>query len=179
MNIYSKKTNFEKIYRETYNNTLKFVIIRCNNLDDVNDIIQDTYFELFKKLKKQKIKTTDINNFIFGIANNIIKRHYSKKSKTSYFINNNNDDKNEFNIVDDFNLEENFITKENVQFLWEYVKKKDLITAKIFNLYFALDMKISDIAENLDLDISNVKNRIYRTLKELRKEVNNNEQQNL
>lgn len=44
--------NFEEIYNSTYKNTLKYIIVHCNNMDDVNDIIQDTYTEFYKKLQK-------------------------------------------------------------------------------------------------------------------------------
>lgn len=39
--------------------------------------------------------------------------------------------------------------------------------AKIFYLYYAEDITIKDIASELKLSESNVKNHLYRTLKEL------------
>lgn len=71
-------------------------------------------------------------------------------------------------IKDDFDLEQEIITKDNVQTIWDYVKNKDIVTAKIFYLYFSFGLKISDIAKELHLNESNVKNKIYRTLKELK-----------
>ena len=34
---------FEQIYNDTYDNVLKYVICKSNNLNDVDDIIQETY----------------------------------------------------------------------------------------------------------------------------------------
>lgn len=45
---------FEEIYSRTYKNTLKYILLHCQNLDDVNDIIQDTYVELYKNVKRKK-----------------------------------------------------------------------------------------------------------------------------
>lgn len=46
----------------------------------------------------------------------------------------------------------------------------------MFYLYFVLDLKISDISKELDISESNVKHKLYRTIKELKtklgKEVN-------
>ena len=169
MSVKITREKFKEIYQTTYNNTLKFVIVRCNNIESVNDIIQDTYLELLKIIKKKKVVEVDnINNYVLGITNNIIKRHYHKKNKEniiSYY----QESEKEFEIIDSFNLEEEIITKENVSEVWEYVRKKDLITSKIFYLYFALGLKISDIAKELEIGESNVKNKIYRTLKELKK----------
>ena len=41
-----REENFKEIYRETYSETLKFIVIKCNNMEDINDILQDTYLEL-------------------------------------------------------------------------------------------------------------------------------------
>lgn len=159
---------FEKIYKETYNYLLKFIVIKCYNIDDVNDIIQDTYVELYRITKKNNEKIENINAFLCGIATNIIKRHYHKKNKILVFQNINSEDENLNEIPDDFDLEEKIITQENVEKVWKYIKNKDVITAKIFYLYFGLDEKISDIAKKLEINESTVKNKIYRNLKELK-----------
>ena len=134
------RENFEEIYEKTYSKALKLAIIKCKNIDDINDIIQDTYFELLKILKKKKIlEIEDVEKYILGIENNIIKRHYHKKKK------------------------DNIIT---------YYQEQDNLEKEIediFYLYFALGMKISEISKELDIGSSNVKNRIYRTLKEIKK----------
>lgn len=170
MSTQIEEKDFKEIYHHTYQKTLKFVVIRCNNMDDINDIIQDTYLELLKKLRSKKIlELENIDNFILGIANNIIKRHYckiSKNKKALYYL----DDEEEYEEVkDDFDLEQDFITKENVKEVWNYIKNHELEIAKIFYLYFSLGLKISEIAKELDLKESNVKNKLYRTLKQLRK----------
>lgn len=158
---------FEKIYENTYNNLLKFIVINCYNIDELNDIIQDTYVELYKIMKRKKqIHIENINAFICGIAKNIIKRHYYKKNKLVVYQNLENE--NSYQIQDDFDLEEEIINKENAKQVWEYVKTKDCNTSKVFYLYFGLDEKISDISKELGLNESTVKNKIYRTLKELK-----------
>ena len=72
------------------------------------------------------------------------------------------------NIQDDFCLEDVVLTKEDAKEVWEYLKKKDLETAKIFYLHFSEALKISEIAEKMQISQSSVKNKIYRTLKEMK-----------
>ena len=45
---------FEEIYNKTYKTTLKYIVLHCSNLEDVNDIIQDTYVELYNNIKRKK-----------------------------------------------------------------------------------------------------------------------------
>lgn len=176
MSIQISENDFEKIYQETYLSTLKFITIRCYDLEDVNDILQDTYVEFYKVLlRKKKLILEKSESFINGIAKNVIKRHFSKKRNLVSLV---NDDGENIEIADDFNVEQDFITKENAKKIFHYIKNKDLLTAKTFYLYFIFGMKISEIAEELVLSQSNVKNKIYRTLKELKEILGKEEGEN-
>ena len=169
---------FEKIYKDTYDYLLKFIVIKCYNINDVNDIIQDTYIELYKILKKNKKQIQNMDSFICGIAINIIKRYYYKKNKIVILLNNDEENDISNTIPDDFNIEENLINKENTERIWEYIENKDIHTIKIFYLYFRFYEKISDIAKELNLSESTVKNKLYRTLKEIKKNFEKEEDKN-
>lgn len=159
--------DFENIYQRTYDNTLKFIVIKCNNIDDINDIIQDTYIELYHKLQRKNIDAENEENYIVGIAKNIIKRHYRKVKNENSEISINEYENME--VSDDINIEDNFITQENAKDVWNYIENKDIITTKVFYLYYILGYKIEEIAEEMNLNLSNVKSRIYRNIKEMKK----------
>lgn len=74
---------FEQIYNETYKNTLKYVICRCSNLNDADDIIQETYLELYRVLKDGK-EILDKQAYINAIAKNKVIKYFkvNKKIKT-------------------------------------------------------------------------------------------------
>lgn len=129
------KEQFELIYNETYNKTLKYIICKCNKLEDVNDIIQDTYVELYKNLKrKNKLEIEKIDDYIIGITKNILKKYYKNKKQNLYML------KNEINeeltcLKDDFDLEASIITKENVRRSMElYRIKRRSYTKNIFTI---------------------------------------------
>lgn len=51
----------DDIYNETYDDILKYVVIHAKSLDDVNDLIQNIYFSLFKKIKaKHNIENIEL-----------------------------------------------------------------------------------------------------------------------
>lgn len=162
---------FNELYDETYNDVLKYVVCRCSNINDVNDIIQETYLELYKILNKKKLENTNVKAFIKGIANNKIKKHYSllyKIQTLSIFSTNEKDISFIETIKDDFDLEKLIIDQELFFEAWNYVKNKKLIIVKIFFLYYSQDLTIKEIASDLGLSESFVKNSLYRTLKELK-----------
>lgn len=172
MSTLIKLNNFEEIYNKTYGKTLKYIICKCQNLEDVNEMIQDTYVELYQTLKNKKnIKVKDENAYVIGIAKNIVTNYYKNKykEKSNIIYMAKDIENNEIQIPSDIDLEANFINKENIEEIWDYLNNKDVLIAKIFYLYYALGLKISEISTELKMNESTVKNYIYRTLKELNK----------
>lgn len=53
-----------------------------------------------------------------------------------------------------------------------HLKRKSADVRKIFYLYYSLELTISEIAVELEMTESNVKNKLYRTLAELRNRFN-------
>lgn len=160
---------FNDIYDETYENVLKFIVCKCSNIDDVNDIIQETYIDVYKKILKND-SIDNIKPYVIGIAKNKIKKHYNLlyKFKTISIF---NDKQNDFQVLDqipnDINIERIVLDKEAIEEIWKYLRNKKIDIQKIFYLYYNLELTIKEIAQELDLSESYVKNGLYRTLKEL------------
>ena len=159
---------FNKIYDETYSDVLRYVIIKCHNINDANDILQDTYLEFWKILNKKDIEESNIRSYLIGVAINKIKRYYSLlgRIKTISFF---DKDKNmDLDLKSNIDIENLVINNSDWNLIWDYIKnKKNQDIPKIFYLYYKLEMSIKEISEELEVTESYVKNLIYRTLKEL------------
>lgn len=162
---------FNDIYNKTYNDVLKYIVIKCHNINDVNDILQDTYFELWNIMGRKKLDDKNIKSFIIGIAINKIKKYY----KLIYRINSislfqkNETDEELIDMVKSDNTFEDLIVKEDEwASVWEYLKKKkNPNIAKIFYLHYKLEFTIKEISESLSISESTIKSIIYRTINEL------------
>ena len=160
---------FNKIYEETYNQTLKFIVCKCSNMDDINDIIQETYLDLYNSIVKEK-EIEDYKKYVLGIANNKIRKYYSLlyRIKTiSIFSIQEKEHELIDNIKSDTDIEKIIIKTSDLELIWNYLKTKRIIIQKIFYLYYELDLKIKDISKELKVNESYIKNCLYRTLKEL------------
>lgn len=165
MNV--QKTQFNEIYNKTYNEVLKFVICNSYNINDVNDIMQETYFEFYKLLNRKSLDYTNITAYIKCIAKNKIKKHYSYFYKIKLLSSSKDDIDLIETIKDDINLEKIIIDNEAYLKVWQYIKSKKVIVSKIFFLYYTEDLSIKNIAIELKISESQVKNYLYRTLKEI------------
>ena len=162
---------FNSIYEKTYSDVLKYIIIKCHNVNDANDIIQEVYLEFWKILNKRNIDESNIKSYLIGIAINKIKKHYTliKKIKTiSIFDKNEKDIELIDNLSDSINIEDIIVKNDDWVHIWNFIKnKKNQNIPKIFYLYYVLDLPIKAISKELQVSESYVKNIIYRTLKEL------------
>ena len=162
--------NFKEIYDKTYDNNLKYIVLKTN-VDDANDVIQEVYIELLNKLKKEKsIEIDNIDGFVFGITKNVLKRFYKNINLDKNIFVFSTEDTNE-EIADSYSLEDDFINDTNISLIWDEIRKKEDVIQKIFYLYYVLDIKISDIAESMNIKESTIKTKIYRTLKELKEKL--------
>lgn len=89
---------FNEIYDKTYNDIQKFIVCKCSNIEDVNDIIQEVYTELYKKISSIE-SIQNVDSYLIGIAKNKIRKHYGLLYKFRTVSLNSKDDSN-LEIID-------------------------------------------------------------------------------
>lgn len=132
LNLYK----FNEIYDKTYLDLLKYVVIKCHNINDTNDIMQEIYLEFWKILSKKEVSDINIKSYLIGIANNKIKKHYTFLQKVkiiSLFETNDKDQELIETLEDGMNINEIIIQADNWDTIWKYIKSKKI---KIFQRYF-------------------------------------------
>ena len=164
-------SQFDDIYEKTYADILKYVIMKCHNIDDTKDIMQETYLELWNLLQKKKLFDTNIKSYLIGIANHKIKKHYTllQKMKTiSLFEKNHQEIEWIDTLPDNFDIEDMIVKQEDWDHIWRYIKKKkNQDIPKVFYFYYVSEFTIQEIATLFQVKESYIKHLIYRTLKEL------------
>ena len=165
---------FVEVYDETYNNLCKYVVLKCGNAVDAPDIVQNTYMLFYRTLtKKRRIEKP--TEYLFKIAKNEINKFYAFKEKRLREIpvfSDNVDDGQAVPMDLEELLSAELTADRNIELsdIWNYIEQQDALTIKIFVLYFRFDEKITDISKELKISESNVKNRLYRTIKRIQKE---------
>ena len=166
---------FNSIYDSTHKKVLGYITSKCGRIDDIRDIFQDTYMELYAVMARRGadyIKNKDA--FVVRLAKNKIFRYYllQNRSKTEYrtsIFENENGDELEIDIAEiALSTEEIVCEKETINEVIDLLRSKPDIVRKIFYLFYYLDLTIPQIAKQLSLSESDVKNKLYRTIKEIR-----------
>lgn len=150
---------FDKLYNETYKDILKYVVCNCSNMEDVKDIIQDIYVAILKKISK--INEKNYKSYILGIARNKVRDYYRFKYRVKTIKLEN------IEIKSDVDIETFVLISDDIDKIWNFLKSKNVIIFKIFYLYYYCDTSLKNISLMLNISQSNVKNYLYRTLKQL------------
>lgn len=162
---------FNEIYNNTYQNVLCYVVCKCANLADVNDIVQEVYIEIYKKIiTKHTINNTDA--YVIGIAKHKIYQYYGYlyKFKTISLFSRKKEDMELIDqLADETDIEQIVLNKCDLETVWEYLNTKSDKIQKIFYLYYHAQLTIKEISQKLNVGESYIKNCLYRTLKELKK----------
>ncbi len=174
MKTKNNETAFNKIYDSTNKKVLALITAKCCNTEDISDIFQETYIELYSVINNKGVDYIENPEaFLAHIVKQKIYRHYSvaQRFKMQISLHQLDKDGKEFDISDtvinEMSVEESYVLKEEVDEITSYLNSKPQITKKIFHLYYSLDKSIPEIAELLEIGQSSVKNHIYRTLKDI------------
>ncbi len=165
---------FDKVYEGTFADVRRFVAVRCADPDDLFDVLQEIYLEYYRLLRRKGTDyPTEDRAIVFTIAERKVKRYYSLKQRLRRILPLWRLDDEEttdpvVDIPDPINLEELAMRKDEVDRIDRLLARYPAETRKIFYLYFAEELKLQEIATSMDLPLSTVKSRLYRTLRELK-----------
>ena len=166
---------FDEIYHATHKAVLGYITAKCARTADIADIFQETYLALFRTLQSRGDAYIENETaFVMQIARRKLARYYSLRTRLRMFVSLSRDaddgvtDWSEAEAAH-FLSEDFTVSQACMDALWTHLHAKPETTQKCFYLMYDLGLTLAEIARALGLSESNVKNRIYRTLKEMRK----------
>lgn len=162
---------FCQIYAETYKLAASLVTVRCRQTADVGDIVQEIYFEVYKILKKHGTEyIREPEAMIRTLVKQKLFQHYRTLSCLRETSLEPMEDGKDIELADieSMSVEEMAEDREVLEWTNRYLQEKGELYRKIFHLYYSFGMTIPEIATALDRTESDIKNKIFRTLKEMR-----------
>ena len=168
-------SRFNSLYDSTNKKVLAYITAKCGNLADIGDIFQETYMELFTCLSKRGAEFIQNDEaFAIRIATQKIHRHYSLVKRLARFVPlvTEDADGGELSLVEleavSFDVEDSVVNGLLMEDVRKHLAAKPDDIRRIFTLFYSLGQSIPEIAALLGTSESNIKNKLYRTLKELR-----------
>ena len=174
--IFDSEREFNDIYDATYADIYKYVLSKARNAGDIADIVQNVYINLYNRLKKGGEIKEPLKYLVKSAKHEVYKSYRLAErlaKNVPVFSKRESEDENFERLELEFLSEE----KDEINGLildevWKFLKNGDVLTYKIFILYFEYEEKLCDIAKILEVKESTVKNRLFRTLKIIREQYN-------
>ena len=142
------------------NNEINKVI----SFEDKEEIFLDTFFILWKNRNRLNINVS-LKSYLAGITRNLIKEKYRKLNITYDIANFENNSLNNVNMYED--------DRELILDIEQKISELKAIDIEIINSFYYSSMSIKDIAKKLNISELNVKTRLHRIRKKIKKELNN------
>ena len=167
---------FNEVYDDTIKSVTRFVISKCSNFEDAEDMVQSVYTRFYQRISRKGYEDIESPEaFLINIAKFECKTYFSvkkKNEKISSFADYSEEEM--VNIEAEMSkpqksLEDIMCNKLMAKKIFEDIVNTDEMTGQIFYLHFVCDMKLEEVASALDINISTVKNKLYRTIERLRK----------
>ncbi len=166
---------FNEVYDKTVKSVSRFVVSKCGNILDVEDILQNIYARFYQRISRKGYD--DIENpeaFLINIAKFECRTYFGKKAKNN--ISDSFSDFTEERMVEieaqmsskQKGLEEVLCNELLARQIFEDIANADDVTGQIFYLHYVCDLKLDEVAKRLDMNLSTVKNKLYRTLEKQR-----------
>lgn len=172
----SHEEYFNRVYDDTNNAVSRFVVSKCGNLNDAEDIIQNVYTRFFRRISEKGYDDIESPEaFLINIAKFECRTYFSvkkKNDKVSSFADYTEEEM--VNIESEMSkpqkrLEDILCNKLVAKQIFDDIMKSDALTGQIFYLHFGCDMKLENVAKALDVKLSTVKNKLYRTIERQKK----------
>ncbi|MCM1274298.1 MAG: RNA polymerase sigma factor [Lachnospiraceae bacterium] len=168
---------FNNAYTQTFNTVSRFVLSHASRFQDAEDIIQNVYARFYKRILEKGCEDIEsVEAFLINIAKFECRSFLSGFIKRRERVKNLSDFSEEESAALEAELSRNEPLFDEVinnkilaKQIFDDIVQKDETVGRIFYLYFVCDMKLEEIAETMDMKLSTVKTKLYRTIERQKK----------
>lgn len=168
---------FDTVYAETFKSVSRFVVSHAARFQDSEDIIQNIYTRFYKRISDKGY--SDIESaeaFLINIAKFECRSMFAgfKKRRDRDIMLSEIDEEQSAAFEAEMSrdqklLEDVMADKILAKQIFDDIMSGDETVGKIFYLHFVCDMKLEDVADRLDIKVSTVKTKLYRTIEKQKK----------
>ena len=168
---------FDAVYAETIGPVSRFVLSHAARFQDTEDIVQNVYTRFYKRISEKgyaDIESTEA--FLINIAKFECRSRFagSMRRKDRVVILSDIDEEQSAAIEAEMSrdqklLEDIMADKILAKQIFDDIMSGDEMTGRIFYLHFVCDMKLEEVANRLDIKLSTVKTKLYRTIEKQKK----------
>ena len=166
---------FDRIYSETRDDLLRYLMLRTNAAPEAEDLFQEVYRRFYVRLTRRFLPILDPRRYLFSVAKKVLAGYYRSSAKRKAAEQPIPED---FEVVsDDEPIDERLLREERMDEVWRLLKHEPEINQRAFVLYYGYDRSQKEIAAALGIREEAVRQRLYRTRERIRAMLERGEQE--
>mgnify|MGYP001851755584 CR=1 FL=1 len=158
----------DAIYIKYYKNVYNFLYKLTNDVELSEELTQETFYTAIKKINTLKNKES-IRTWLYQIAKNKWKDYLKKNKRRNVDLDENNIE----NLVANYDLEEDIITKDNIIELFKKIHMLDIDTREIIYLKIIRNFTFKEISQILGKSEEWARTKFYRGKIKLKESLKN------
>ena len=159
----------KEAYGKYYASIYKFCLSRLkNDVSNVEDCVQETYLVFYNKLLSGE-EIEYVQAYLFKIADNLVKKQLSRLKRQAKTVD--IDEVREI-ITHSVDIDDRLSFEEYSKMISDALSDTD---GEIFILRYIEGYQINEIAQRLNMSVSNVSTRLSRMREKIRNVINNSE----
>ena len=159
-------SELKKVYAQYYSILYKFCLSRLkNDYSYVDDCVQETFIVLYNKLLSGEEFEYTLA-YLYKTADNLVKKRFNQLKKQEKEIS--IDDIKDINAFS-VDLDDRLTFEEYSRMISDALTDTE---KEIFALRYIEELKVNEIAERLNMSVTNVTTRLSRIREKIRKEIN-------
>jgi RNA polymerase sigma-70 factor (ECF subfamily) len=166
-----QRNSFEELYKRNRERILNFIAARVGSREDAEDITEEVFLKVYRKLPDFKWQGVNIETWIYKIARNAVIDHHRKQVKHK----NNVDLDSVENTAKDENQADPLLMllddEDQIKLYGALSKLSPSDQYLIYYKYFE-ELSVSEIAIRLKLSETNVSTKLYRLRKRILELIN-------
>lgn len=166
---------FDRIYSETRDDLLRYLMVRTSAAPEAEDLFQEVYRRFYTRLTRSVLPILDPRRYLFSVAKRVLAEYYRGAARKR---------EAEQPLPEDFELiseeepiDERLLREERMDEIWRMLDREPDLNRRIFLLFYGYDRSQKQIASSLGITEEAVRQRLYRTRGRIRAMLERNEQE--
>lgn len=157
---------FNRIYAETRDELLRYLMIRTNADPEAEDLFQEVYRRFYIRISRNTLPILDPKRYLLTIAKKELSRYYRRTAQKR--LSEQPIEEYAEAPAEEVPIDEQLFTEERMYEVWQILEHEPELSRRAFLLFYGCGQTQKEIGDALGIEENTVSQRLFRTRQRIR-----------
>lgn len=157
---------FNRIYAETRDELLRYLMIRTNADPEAEDLFQEVYRRFYIRISRNILPILDPKRYLLTIAKKELSRYYRRTAQKR--LSEQPIEEYAEAPAEEVPIDEQLFTEERMYEVWQILEHEPELSRRAFLLFYGCGQTQKEIGDALGIEENTVSQRLFRTRQRIR-----------